>query len=167
MNKGFTLIELLVVVLIIGILAAVAFPKYQIAVLKSKAAAAMPMLKTINDAEQRYFLTTGNYTTNFNDLDITVGNDCANSCTINNSWFQINSSDVAARLTGSFTLSDFAIAVMVNEAGTIATQMGGIKKGTIVCYSGPQNKNEKVCLALGGRNMVNLGGSLGNTYVLN
>ena len=54
--KGFTLIELLVVVLIIGILASVALPQYQKAVLKSRTAEAWVNLKNLNMAGNAYCL---------------------------------------------------------------------------------------------------------------
>ncbi len=52
--KGFTLIELLVVVLIIGILASVALPQYEIVVEKARASEAMVNLRAILDAMQRH-----------------------------------------------------------------------------------------------------------------
>ena len=71
-NKGFTLIEILVAVLIIGILAAIAVPKYQEAVAKSQYLRLKLYGKKIGDIVTFYNLSTGNLPLTSDELDITI-----------------------------------------------------------------------------------------------
>ena len=67
-RRGFTLIELLIVVVIIGILAALAIPKFQATKGKAHFAGMRSDLRNLTTAEEAYFYDHARYTTSLDSI---------------------------------------------------------------------------------------------------
>lgn len=86
-RKGFTLIELLIVVVIIGILAAIAIPKFSNTKEKAYVASMKSDLRNLSTAEETYFADYQAYTTTLssaqfnstNGVTVTIGTATATS----------------------------------------------------------------------------------------
>ncbi len=72
LQKGFSLIELMIAVVIVGILAAVAFPSYQNYVVKSNRAAAQAFMADAASREKQYLLDARSYVSVANNAGFTA-----------------------------------------------------------------------------------------------
>ena len=80
---GFTLIELIIVIVIIGILAVIAIPKYFTNIDKARKAEALSTMGAIRDAEQAYWAASnpGAYSTSF-PISADIDKDGTNDVTV-------------------------------------------------------------------------------------
>jgi prepilin-type N-terminal cleavage/methylation domain-containing protein len=161
-GAGFTLIELLVVVLIIGILAAIALPQYQLAVKKSSSAKMLFLLKSLGEAQRFYLLQNGSYAYTFEALDITIPKNSA-SCGTNTEW------------TDCKIIDGWQIGMLNSYGGWIRAEKSNHpalrysygyidgQKG-LGCWAAIDSSGDKICKLLGGR--LTATGSGANFYAL-
>ena len=139
MKKGFTLIEFLVVVLIIGILAAVALPQYQVAVAKARMVQLVTLANSVAQAEERYFLEYGQYTTDWEYLDIEI-NGTVNNATLTNpaGWKLVLHDYVEGTWWESITATDTRLPI--KQLLFSFTHAQSSHKGKRMCYTDTDNK---------------------------
>jgi type IV pilus assembly protein PilA len=116
MRKGFTLIELLIVVVIIGILAAIAIPKFASTKDKAYYTSMKSDLRNLVTAEEAFFADSTHYTTALASLKFAVSNG-VNSPTIatgTGGWW-------SATITHTQLASPAECAVAINTGNPLST----------------------------------------------
>ena len=140
-KKGFSLLELLVVILIIGILAAIALPQYQLAVDKARYAKIMDFTRSIFEAEVMALALTEQPT--FDHLDI----DMPPNCTITKNSADDSSISCDNGTWGCRMINGESYWTRCSDFGINGTLLYGMEKETYkikrICYTHTLDVNDR------------------------
>ena len=128
-NKGFTLIELLIVVVIIGILAAIAIPKFSATREKAYFAAMKSDLKNLASQQEIYYSDAYAYTSSADDLAFT------NSDGVTVTMSNVSSSGWAASATHAALGAAEGCGIYYGTATAPSTPTTPSQPGEVACTS--------------------------------
>lgn len=87
-RKGFTLMEVLVTVIIVGVLAAIAYPVFSKSIAKARATEAVNLLEIVKNKQIQNFATTGEYATSISDFNrLTTGKENLAEGVVNENYY--------------------------------------------------------------------------------
>ncbi|MGE5279650.1 MAG: type IV pilin protein [Deltaproteobacteria bacterium] len=126
---GFTLIEMLITVVVLGILATIALPRYVRIVERSRSAEARNALGVIRDAELAYFMENNVFTASVADLNVPLPTACnatyyfAYSIVTAATDFTASAARCTAGQGGREPAGAFTYTLTLNRAGTMASSV--------------------------------------------
>jgi len=126
-SQGFTLIEVMIAVVIVGILAAIAYPSYIDYIIKSGRSEGVAAVMNVANLQEQYYLDNRSYTTDMTKLGLV-----ADPFITEHGYYS-----VASAGTGSFTITATAKGNQASRDSTCATitmTSAGVKGPSAECW---------------------------------
>ncbi len=136
-QQGFTLIELMIVVVIVGILASIAYPSYRDSVRRANRSEGKALLVDAANRQERFFSNNNSYT-----LDMTALGYAADPAISENQYYSV---DAAALPVASGGTGNIATSFLLS-----ATAQGGQATDTQCAVMSIDNLGRKTAVASGG-----------------